>query len=103
MVTAHKQPEDLPAVLPREAAVPSDWWLQDAEALHAEHPRSFFIPPAERRRALAPGELVRLGFEYGPHADRRGEGHIERMWVQVLEQAGGERLHGRLRNNPARL
>ncbi|MEY2517473.1 MAG: hypothetical protein QOJ89_4831, partial [bacterium] len=103
MVTAHKQPEDLPALLPRDVAVPSDWRLQDAEALHAEHPRSFFIPPAPRRRGLEPGELVKLGFEYGPHADRLDEGHIERMWVQVLEQASGGQLHGRLRNNPARL
>jgi hypothetical protein len=103
MVTAHKQPEDLPALLPRDVAVPSDWRLQDAEALHAEHPRSFFIPPAPRRRALAEGELVKLGFEYGPHADRLDEGHIERMWVQVLERAGDGHLHGRLRNNPARL
>lgn len=103
MVTAHKQAEDLPALLPRDLAVASDWWLQDAEALNAEHPRSFFIPPADRRRALVPGDLVRLGFAYGPHADRRGEGHIERMWVQVLEQPDGDSAHGRLRNNPDRL
>ncbi len=103
MVTAHKQPEDLPALLPREAAVPADWRLQDADALHAQHPRSFFIPPAARRQALEPGELVKLGFEYGPHADRRGEGHIERMWVQVLERGDEGRLRGRLRNKPDRL
>jgi hypothetical protein len=46
---------------------------------------------------------VKLGFEYGPHADRRGEGHIERMWVQVLERDGEGGLHGRLRNTPDRL
>jgi hypothetical protein len=102
MVTGHKQPEDLPDAPARQPA-PSDWWLQDGEALHAEHPRSFFIPPAERRRALRPGDLVRLGFAFGPHADRDGEGHVERMWVQVLECEDGRRARGRLRNSPVRL
>ena len=71
--------------------------------MHADHPRSFFIPPAARRRALRGGEFARLGFAFGPHADRDGEGHIERMWVEVLEQVGDGRGRGRLRNSPARL
>ena len=88
MVTAHKQAEEIPADARRERPAPRDWWLSDARALHAEHPRSFFIPTAERSRALVPGELVKLGFAYGPHADREGEGHLERMWVEVLAQGG---------------
>src|SRR5690349_24966056 len=76
MVTAHRRPEDLPALLPRRPAVPTDWRLQDAEALHAEHPPSFFIPPAARRRALQPGELLKLRFEDGPHPDRPGARHL---------------------------
>ncbi len=98
MVTAHKKPEDVTEDAEGAFPEPSDWWLADAEELNARHPRSYFIPPADRRRALRPGELVRLEFTYGPHADRDGEGHIERMWVEVIGQA-----HGRLRNNPARL
>jgi hypothetical protein len=103
MVTAHRQPEELPFSVPDTVAEPSDWWLQDAEELHAEHPRSFFIPPRSRRAALRDGECVRLGFAYGPHADRDGEGHIERMWVEVIEQRSDGRAHGRLRNTPRRL
>ena len=103
MATGHKRAEDVPAGARRERPVPRDWWLSDAVALHAEHPRSFFIPPAERSRALVPGELVKLGFAYGPHADREGEGHQERMWVEVLAQDGGGAALGRLRNRPARL
>ena len=103
MVTAHKQPEEVPAGARRERPAPRDWWLSDAVALHAEHPRSFFIPSAERSRALAPGELVKLGFAYGPHADREGEGHLERMWVEVLAQGGDGAALGRLRNRPRRL
>ena len=103
MVTGHRRPEDLPATPPEAFPEPSDWWLQDGEAMHAQHPRSFFIPPAERRAALRPGECVRLGFVCGPHADREGEGHVERMWVEVVEQRGDGHAHGRLRNNPVRL
>lgn len=98
MVTGHRRPEELPAASPSGVVEPAGWWLQDGEALNAEHPRSFFIPPRARRAALREGECVRLGFAYGPHADREGEGHIERMWVEV---AGPGR--GRLRNNPQRL
>jgi len=103
MVTAHKQPEEIPADARRERPAPRDWRLSDARALHAEHPRSFFIPTAERSRALVPGELVKLGFAYGPHADREGEGHLERMWVEVLAQGGDGGALGRLRNRPLRL
>src|SRR3954453_7930000 len=98
MGTAHKAPEAVPADAAGDAPAPSDWWLADGEARHAEHPRSYFIPPRARREALRPGELVKLEFTYGPHADREGEGHVERMWVEVLGRG-----HGRLRNRPVRL
>lgn len=103
MVTGHRQPEDVPADARRERPEPVDWRLSDAEALHAEHPRSFFIPPADRRRALRPGELVKLGFEYGPHADREGEGHVERIWIEVIDQSEDGGARGLLRNSPFRL
>jgi hypothetical protein len=103
MVIAHKRAEDAPDDARGAFPEPSDWWLADADELHAQHPRSYFIPPAARRRALRPGELVRLEFTYGPHADRDGEGHVERMWVEVLEQRADGRAQARLRNRPARL
>lgn len=103
MVIAHKQPEDVPDDVCGRFPEPSDWWLADADELNARHPRSYFIPDAARRRALRAGELVRLEFTYGPHADRDGEGHVERMWVEVIEQRDGGHAHGRLRNRPQRL
>ena len=105
MVTGHRQPEELDGPPPEDRAPPepSDWWLRDGEAMSARHPRSFFIPPAARRRALRRGDLVRLEFVYGPHADRDGEGHAERMWVEVLEQGDDARAVGRLSNRPRRL
>jgi hypothetical protein len=103
MVTAHRNPEDVPEGARGTRPEPTDWWLTDAEALHAEHPRSFFIPPADRRHALRPGELVKLGFAYGPHADREGDGHVEKMWVEVLDQDAAGAALGRLRNRPHRL
>src|SRR5687767_14734707 len=102
MVTRHREPEQIPPEAAGRDAEPADWWLEDAEALSAAHPRSFFIPRAERRRALRAGEDVRLGFVYGPHSDREGEGHVERMWVQVVDQRDDGSARGRLRNRPAR-
>ena len=99
MVTAHIEPEDVPEDARRAKRTPWDWWLADGEALHAEHPRSFFIPDRARREALRPGELVKLEFGYGPHADLESEGNVERMWVEVLGEPG----RGRLRNQPFRL
>ena len=103
MVTRHRDPEEVPPGAGGAFPEPRDWWLEDAEAAHAQHPRSFFIPPAARRRALRAGDLVRLGFVFGPHADRQEEGHHERMWVEVLEQRQDGHAHGRLRNRPGRL
>ncbi|MBA3746720.1 MAG: DUF2314 domain-containing protein [Solirubrobacterales bacterium] len=103
MVTAHEQPEEGPPEASPGPPDPSDWWLQDGAAMQREHPRSFFVPPASRSQALRAGELVRLGFEFGPHADRASEGHIERMWVEVVEQDGDGHARGRLRNSPSRL
>jgi hypothetical protein len=97
-VTAHIEPEDVPAEARRATPEPHDWWLGDGEALHAAHPRSFFIPPRERREALRPGELIKLEVHYGPHADVDGEGHAERVWVEVVDGATGI-----LRNAPFRI
>lgn len=103
MVTVHEKPEGVPARSCGRFPAPVDWSLANADEMNARHPRSYFIPPAARRRALRPGELVRLEFRYGPHADRENEGHIERMWVEVLELRTDGHVDGRLRNHPSRL
>lgn len=102
MVTAHKKAEDVPPGSRGEFPTPVDWSLANADELNERHSRSYFIPPAARRRSLRPGELVRLEFRYGPHADREHEGHVERMWVEVLDQRADGHAHGRLRNHPTR-
>ena len=56
--------------------------LDDAEQLAAEAPRSFFIPPAEVRRGLKPGDVVKLIFRLERDD---GEAGVERMWVEVVE------------------
>jgi hypothetical protein len=103
MVTGHKKAEEVSGESRGALRAPSDWSLANADDMNARHPRSFFVPPVARRRALRPGELVRLEFRYGPHADREEEGHIERMWVEVLDQQADGHTHGRLRNRPIRL
>jgi hypothetical protein len=72
------------------------WELLDAEAQAAAHPRSFFIPDAQRRGALQPDDLVKLVFlVVGGEADGDGE----RMWVQVTDTAPGGYV-GQLENEP---
>jgi hypothetical protein len=73
------------------------WWLDSAEAVNAEAPGSFFIPPVERRRNLQPGDQVKLLFRFDPPV----EGYnVERMWVEVESVAAGE-YRGRLRSDPS--
>jgi hypothetical protein len=57
------------------------WWLDNAERLNEENPSSFFIPPSERRRALVPGDMVKLIFRFDPPSEEAGG---ERMWVDVV-------------------
>lgn len=77
----------------------SRWWLNSAEAAREEAPGSFFIPPAEKRRNLAPGDRVKLLFAFDPPA---AGFHVERMWVEVEHGEGG-RYRGRLLNEPSYL
>ena len=75
----------------------TDWYLGNAEAQHAVHPRSFFIPTREKREALEPGEDARLGFyrhEVGPD-----EPDAERMWVEISRRDGDQYV-GTLTNEP---
>lgn len=76
------------------------WRLSDGEEAHAESPDSFWIPPAEARRGLKPGDIAMLRF-YILAPDESGElvEHGERMWVQVLESRG-EWYLGAIDNDP---
>jgi hypothetical protein len=70
------------------------WTLLDAVEQNAAHPRSFFIPSAEVREGLAPGDRVKLVF-----VERRDDGG-ERMWVTVTERTSDGGYVGRLDNDP---
>ena len=74
------------------------WHLENVEAMAAAHPRTFFIPPADARRRLKPGDSVKLIFLLDIRAPDGTE--AERMWVEVLSEAGG-RYSGELLNEPA--
>ena len=52
--------------------------LVDAEAWHAEHPDSYWIPPLEVRANLTVGNYAKLDFRY---SEREGEC----MWVEITE------------------
>ncbi len=55
--------------------------LDDAEERNAAAPRSFFIPSAEVRRNLEPGDIVKLIFRL----ETADEVAVERMWVEVVD------------------
>lgn len=69
------------------------WTLDNAEERAAEAPRSFFIPPAETRRNLQVGDVVKLIFRL----ESDDSVQVERMWVEVVET---EPYVGTLANNP---
>ena len=69
--------------------------LLDAEQRHRAEPDTFSIPRSDLRHALVPGDLVKLLFGVGAGAPPPAE----RMWVVVLEAAGGSYV-GRLDNEP---
>ena len=75
----------------------TDWYLGNAEEQHAANPHGFFIPTAERRHALEPGELVRLQFRRPEWAE--GEPSGERMYVEIDRRDGGEYV-ANLTNQP---
>jgi len=83
----------------RQADFHSDGWcLDDGEALHAEAPDTFWIPPREDRERLGPGDLVKLIFRIAVD-DSASPVAVERMWVIVRERAEGGYL-GLLDNDP---
>jgi hypothetical protein len=76
-----------------------DWTLDNAETLHAQHPRSFFIPSAERRRELRSDDFVQLIFLV--LGDKPGAPGGERMWLTNISRLDQGRYIGTLTNKPA--
>lgn len=66
--------------------------IESGQASHDKWPESFWVPDAEERALLCPGDLVKLMWSV-----KRSPG--ERMWVKILHRDGDE-LVGRLRNWP---
>lgn len=75
---------------------PYPFHLRDADEAAAASPYTFFIPPLEERVAVAPGDLVKLGFEYEWETEQYGG---ERMWVRVTGKVGLQ-FAGTLDNEP---
>lgn len=73
------------------------WHLDNVEDRAAESPRTFFIPPEQRRHNLQEGDTVKLVFMLNhPSGD---EPEAERMWVDVV-RADGTSYTGSLLNTP---
>jgi hypothetical protein len=76
-----------------------DWSLDNAEALHQAHPRSFFIPSVQRRQRLRHDDWVRLVFLVVSDEPEAPSG--QRMWLTEIRQTGEGRYIGVLTNAPA--
>jgi hypothetical protein len=67
--------------------------LQDGEETAAEHPDTFWMPPAVERWNCTLGDLVQIIFR------NRHNARSERMWLEIVEILD-RRYRGRLRNLP---
>jgi hypothetical protein len=74
------------------------WRLLSAIELAEEAPYTFYRPSEALLAKLAPGHAVKLVFEFD--SDDPETPAAERMWVQITTR-DGERLQGRLDNQPA--
>ena len=75
-----------------------DWALENVDAAHARAPDSFFIPSLEERRALRPGDIVKLIFLL-TNQSTANVPRAERMWVRI-DSVRGDQFTGRLDNIP---
>lgn len=78
----------------------SAWSLEDGEAVHAAHPRSFFIPPAPHREDIRVGEAAKLSFVVGPDPTKADGHNAEQLWVEVVEHARDGSYVGKLDDDP---
>jgi uncharacterized protein YegJ (DUF2314 family) len=76
------------------------WCLDDGEERHREAPATFWIPDAESREELQPGDYAKLIFRIAVDDGDAGAS-VERMWVIVRERTLGAYL-GVLDNDPDR-
>jgi hypothetical protein len=76
------------------------WELESGMVMNEQYPKTFRIPDEAVRRALKPGNIVKLMFNYS-YPDDDGI-YSERMWVEITE-LNGPYFVGRLRNGPAAL
>jgi hypothetical protein len=77
------------------------WELDDGEEINREAPSTFWIPAAERRAALAKGEIVKLIFRMTLRDRDTGKElvEVERMWV-IVEARDRGIYRGQLDNDP---
>lgn len=73
------------------------WYLDNVEDRAREAPRTFFIPPEQRRHNLQEGDTVKLVFMLNHPSGDQPE--AERMWVDVIS-ADGTSYTGSLLNTP---
>lgn len=85
----------------RLARLAEDGWQLDSGVLRNElYPKTFWIPPEERRRSIKGGDFVKLPFEISvPDQDQFGPTAHERMWVKV-EGEDAPYFVGKLMNQP---
>lgn len=69
--------------------------IDDGEAVHRSAPETYFVPSAQERAAVQPGEYVRLTFRL----EVESRSIAERMWVRITRRDGDSYI-GRLANNP---
>jgi hypothetical protein len=77
------------------------WSLADGEALHADAPRTFFIPDRAHRESIPVGRFVKLVFVLDePRVVEGTPRTAERMWVEVVEVLPHGSYAGTLANDP---
>jgi hypothetical protein len=75
--------------------------LDDGEERHRESPSKFYVPPAEVRSSLQPGQIVKLIFRISLEDDDHVQTQeVERMWVIVQEPIQDGKYLGILDNDP---
>jgi hypothetical protein len=74
------------------------WFLADADRLAVEYKYTFYKPPPEAIVRIAPGDTVKLIFEFS--SDDPEAPSAERMWVEVGEIVAPNSFRGRLDNEP---
>lgn len=77
------------------------WRLDDVEALNAQYPDTFHIPPASERRTLAVGDYAKLVFLFCD-GDGGGDEPVfqgERMWCKITA-VSADGYVGALDNDP---